>query len=199
MNGEGDRTDQQAQQVPSEVVPGGNDPLQDQEGEVQEGGSQNGSQDVHSDDEEVFSLADDGEGENSHLIIDKKLKLTPAPPRPGKVKLPNLPVPTFSAHSKEDVNVFFDQLENIAEIYGWSERLTLETALASLKANAHAWAMELERDQKKNYQKFKKLAIETFEKSVPSWFRSKKLLEVQQHPGQYSFGGHVVRLPLRAQ
>ena len=80
MNGEGDRTDQQAQQVPGEVVPGGNDPLQDQEGEVQEGGSQNGSQDVHSDDEEVFSLADDGEGENSHLIIDEKLKLTPAPP-----------------------------------------------------------------------------------------------------------------------
>ena len=71
-NGEGDRADQQAQQVPGEVVPGGNDPLQDQECEVQEGGSQNGSQDVHSDDEKVFSLADDGEGENSHLIIDGK-------------------------------------------------------------------------------------------------------------------------------
>ena len=36
MNGEGD---QQAQAVPGEVVPGGNDPLQDQEGEVHEGGS----------------------------------------------------------------------------------------------------------------------------------------------------------------
>ena len=36
MNGE---EDQQAQAVPGEVVPGGNDPLQDQEGEVHEGGS----------------------------------------------------------------------------------------------------------------------------------------------------------------
>ena len=95
-------------------------------------------------------------------------------------------MPTFSALSREDVNVFFDQLENIAEIYGWSERQTLETALVSLKANTHAWAMELDCDQKMNYQKFKKLAIETFEKSVPSWLRSKKLLEVQQHPGQDS-------------
>ena len=93
-------------------------------------------------------------------------------------------MPTFLALLKEDVNVFFDQLENIAEIYGWSGRLTLETALSSLKANAHMWTMELERDQKRNYQKLKKLAKETFEKSVPSWLRSKKLPEVQQCPGQ---------------
>ena len=89
MNGEGDK---QAQAVPGEVKPGGNDLLQDQEGEVQEGGSQNGSQDVHSDDEEVFSLADDGEGENSCLIIDEKLKLT-APRQPAR-----LSYQTFHAH-----------------------------------------------------------------------------------------------------
>ena len=48
---------------------------------------------------------------------------------------------------------FFDQLENIADIYRWSDRLTLETALASLKANAHAWAMELDRSEKMDYKK----------------------------------------------
>ena len=110
----------------------------------------------------------------------------PIPKPQPKVKLPNLPVPTFSAYQKEDVTVFFDQLENIAEIYGWSERLTLETALASLKANAHAWAMELDHSQKREYKVFKSLAIETFKKSVPSWLRSKKMLEVQQRPGQDS-------------
>ena len=185
MNGEGDREDQQAQAVSGEIVPG-NDPPQGQEGEVQEGGSQD---DDPSDGEDA--LADNGEGEDSQIIVDKKVfksiqKLAPAPRSRGRVKLPNLPVPTFSAHPKEDVNVFFDQLENIAEIYGWSDRLTLETALASFKANAHAWAMELERDRKKDYQKFKSLAIETFEKSVPSWLRSKMLLTVRQLPGQDS-------------
>ena len=122
------------------------------------------------------------------------------PPRP-KVKLPNLPVPTFSAQQKEDVTVFFDQLENIADIYGWSDKLTLETALASLKTNAHAWAMELDSNQKKDYKKFKSLAIETFKRSVPSWLRSKKMLEVQQRPGQDSqdFAAALRRIQLTLQ
>ena len=54
--------------------------------------------------------------------------------------LPNLAVPIFSVYPKEDVNVFFNQLENIAEIYSWSDRLTQE--------KAHVWAMELEIDQR---------------------------------------------------
>ena len=103
----------------------------------------------------------------------------PRPQTQPKVKLTNLPVSTSSAYQKEDVTVFFD-------IYGWSDRLTLETALASLKANAHAWAMELDRSQKRDYKKFKSLVIDTFKKSVPSWLRSKKMLEVQQRPGQDS-------------
>ena len=82
--------------------------------------------------------------------------------------------------------MFFDQLENIADIYGWSDRLTLETALASLKTNSHAWAMELDGYQKKDYKEFKSLALETFKRSVPSQLRSKKMLEVQQRPGQDS-------------
>ena len=139
-------------------------------------------------------------------VFEDSLEVQPEtkPPIPQpKVKLPNLPVPTFSAYQKEDVTVFFDQLENIAEIYGWSDKLTLETALASLKANAHAWAMELDRSQKRDYKKFKSLAIETFKKSVPSWLRSKKMLEIQQRPEKgpaHSTGTlrcYAVRLPMR--
>ena len=44
--------------------------------------------------------------------------------------------------------------------------------------------MELDRSQKRDYKKFKSLAIETFKKSVPSWLRSKKMLKVQLPPGQ---------------
>ena len=41
-------------------------------------------------------------------------------------------------------------------------------------------------NKKKDYKKFKSLAIETFKRSVPSWLRSKKMLEVKQRPGQDS-------------
>ena len=144
-----------------------NDEQEDQEQEIEQEIEQAENEDVFED------------------TLEEQPHTKPPIPQP-KVKLPNLPVPTFSAYQKEDVTVFFDQLENIAEIYGWSDRLTLETALASLKANVHAWAMELDHSQKRDYKKFKSLTIETFKKSVPSWLRSKKMLEVQQHPGQDS-------------
>ena len=71
-------------------------------------------------------------GEGDRQVRDRKQPL-PRPPSQPKIKLPNLPVHTFSARKKEDVTVFFDQLENIADIYGWSDSLILETVLASLK------------------------------------------------------------------
>ena len=159
--------DQEEDPVVVDPAENENDEQEDQEQEIEREIEQAENEDVFEDTVEV--------------LPDNK----PPIPQP-KVKLPNLPVPTFSAYQKEDVTVFFDQLENIAEIYGWSDRLTLETALASLKANAHAWAMELDRSQKRDYKKFKSLAIETFKKSVPSWLRSKKMLEVQQRRGQDS-------------
>ena len=103
-----------------------------------------------------------------------------------KVKLLNLPIPTFGAHTKEDINVFFDQMETVGDIYGWSERQILATALASLRANAHAWAMGLDREEKGDYLSFKDLAIETFKKTVPQWLRAKVLLSTKQRPGQDS-------------
>ena len=200
MEGDGNEVDPQEGPAQNEdIVGNGEENIQqdDPNPEVVEGNNAEDDNEVapEAEEEEVFVDC------KEPPIKQKEKKPAPWTHPNGKVKLPNLPVPTFSAHHKEDIDVFFDQLENISYIYGWSDRLTLETALASFKANAHAWAMELERDQKRDYDKFKSLAIETFKKSVPSWLRSKKLMEVQQRPGQDSqdFAAALRRVQLTLQ
>ena len=103
---------------------------------------------------------------------------------PYGVKLPNLPLPTFSGLSNECVLTYFDEIESMARIYNWPEGHILAMALHGLKGRAHDWMKALDSSSRSSYRFFRSRLTDIFKDKRPDWQKHKDIFTIKQQKGQ---------------
>ena len=99
-------------------------------------------------------------------------------------RLPHFRIPIFHGNEGENYIRFFDEMEGLARISGWSQNEHLQIVKLGLKDGAATWLKAKPDQDQDSVEKVKAIIKEAFGDKRPNWQKHRDLSNLQQEKGQ---------------
>ena len=99
-------------------------------------------------------------------------------------RLPHFRIPVFHGNEGENYIRFFDEMEGLARISGWSQNEHLQIVKLGLKDGAATWLKAKADQDQDSVEKVKAIIKEAFGDKRPNWQKHRDLSNLQQEKGQ---------------